>query len=88
MSFFESKENTHEQVGLIHLVELLFSFCHSEDKQKADSPCEEIRISAKIENDAKAYKAFRSQTCKAFPKRFVSFTKRSISCKPFSVSVV
>ena len=33
----------------------------SEDKQIADSPCEEIRISVQIENEAKVYKAFRSQ---------------------------
>ena len=56
--------------------ELLFSFCCSEDKQTADSPCEEIRISGKIENEAKA---FRSQNCKAFRSRKVSFRSQNIS---------
>ena len=74
----------------------------SEDKQKADSPCEEIRISGEIENEAKEYKAFRSQKCKAFhfrsvsfpkrfvpfPKRFVQSSKHSVWCKLISVPVV
>ena len=51
----------------------LILILRSEDKQKADSPCEEIRISGEIENEAKAYKAFRSQKCKAFRSRSVSF---------------
>ena len=32
----------------------LILILRSEDKQKAESPCEEIRISGKIENEAKA----------------------------------
>ena len=50
----------------------LILILRSEDKQKADSACEEIRISGEIENKAKA---FRSQKCKAFcsvPKAFRS----------------
>ena len=39
----------------------LILILRSEDKQTADSPCEEIRISVEIENEAKVYKAFRSQ---------------------------
>ena len=32
----------------------LILILRSEDKQEADSPCEEIRISGEIENEAKA----------------------------------
>ena len=62
------------------------------DKQKADSPCEEIRISGEIENEAKAYKAFRSQKCKAFRSQSFSFCSQngsfcsqSVSFRPRSV---
>ena len=56
----------------------LILILRSEDKQTADSPCEEIRISGEIENEAKAYKAFRSQKCKAFRSQSVSFRPRSV----------
>ena len=53
----------------------LILILRSKNKQKADSPWEEIWISGEIENKTKAYKEFRSQKCKAFPspKSFVSF---------------
>ena len=55
MSFLKSKKNTNEQVDLIKWDKLLFSFRRSEDKQNTDSLCSDIRISGKIENQAKAY---------------------------------
>ena len=64
----------------------LILILRSEDKQKADSPCEEIRISGEIENEAKAYKAFRSQKCKAFRSRSVSFRSQNVSFRSQSVS--
>ena len=53
----------------------LIIILRSQDKQTAESPCEEIRISMEIENEAKAYKAFRSQKTPSvpFPKGFISF---------------
>ena len=64
----------------------LILILRSEDKQTADSPCEEIRISGEIENEAKAYKAFRSQKCKAFRSRNVSFRLQNVSFRSKSVS--
>ena len=53
----------------------LILILRSEDKQKTDSPCEEIQISGDIENKAKAYIAFHSGNCKAF----CSWKFRSVS---------
>ena len=66
-------------------MKLILILC-SEDKQKADSPCEEIRISGVIENEAKAYKAFRSQKCKELRSRSVSFRSQNVSFRSQSVS--
>mgnify|MGYP003688453525 CR=1 FL=1 len=64
----------------------LILILRSEDKQTADSPCGEIRISGEIENEAKAYKAFRSQKCKALRSRNVSFRPQNVSFRSQSVS--
>ena len=60
----------------------LILILRSEDKQTADSPCEEIRISGEIENEAKAYKAFPSQKCKAFRSRNISFHPQNVCSVP------
>ena len=59
----------------------LILILRSQDKQTAESPCEEIRISMEIENEAKAYKAFRSQKTPSvpFPKGFISLRSQSVS---------
>ena len=64
----------------------LILILRSKDKQTADSPCEEIPISGEIENEAKAYKAFRTQKCKAFRSRSVPFRSQNVSFRSKSVS--
>ena len=91
MSIFKSKKITHEHVDLMKWDRLLFSFCRSKDKQKADLPCEEIQISGKIEMEAKAYKVFRSQNAKrSVPKEFRSILEafRSMQTVQHSCGVV
>ena len=54
----------------------LILILRNEDKQRADSPCEEIRISGEIENEAEAYKAFLPKNAKrSVPETFRSVPK-------------
>ena len=62
----------------------LILILRSKNKQKSDSPWEEIWISGEIKNKTKAYKEFRSQKCKAFPSRNVSLRSHSVSFHPRS----
>ena len=76
----QRKLQTNKSILLNEIIWIL----RSEDKQTADSPCEEIRISGEIENEAKAYKAFRSRNVSFRPQN-VSFRSQSVSFCPRSV---